>query len=222
MPGAGATRSVGAAIAAAPRPEPRSTRGRRTRAALVEAARAVFERDGFLDARIADITREAGVAVGSFYTHFSGREEIFAAVLAEVQEDMLQPTSHALLEDDPLAVIDAANRSYLSAYRRNARMNGLMEQVAAIDETFMALRQRRAEVFVRRNARGIRRLQELGLADRELDAAVAADALSHMVSRMANHVFVHGRPVPFEKLVWTANRLWANALRIPIDERDAQ
>src|SRR4051812_15024076 len=65
------------------RSPPRSTRGRRTRAALVAAARAVFERDGLQDARIRDITETAGVAVGSFYTHFATREDIFAAVLAE-------------------------------------------------------------------------------------------------------------------------------------------
>ena len=35
--------------------------------------------------------------------------------------------------DDPVAVIEAANRAYLVAYRRNARLMALMEQVAQID-----------------------------------------------------------------------------------------
>jgi len=47
---------------------PASARGTRTREALVRAARRVFERHGFLDARITDIAAEAGVASGSFYT----------------------------------------------------------------------------------------------------------------------------------------------------------
>ncbi|MBN9622078.1 MAG: helix-turn-helix transcriptional regulator [Actinobacteria bacterium] len=67
-----------AAVEAA-RPAPRSPRGLRTRTALVEAARTVFERDGYLEARITDITKEAGVAAGSFYTYFDSKEEIFEA-----------------------------------------------------------------------------------------------------------------------------------------------
>ncbi len=200
------------AIADAPRPEPRSARGRRTRAALVTGARTVFERDGFLDSRIVDIAAEAGVAVGSFYTHFRDREEVFAAVLAEVEEDMLAP---ALTESgDVRTVVEAANRTYFEAYRRNARMNALMEQVAAIDAGFMALRRRRADRFIERNARAIRRLQDEGVADPELDPAIAAAALSGMVSRMAYRAFVEGRASPIDTLVTTATRLWLNALRI--------
>lgn len=208
-----------AMIAARPGPEPKSARGKRTRAALIGAAREVFERDGFLDARIADIAGAAGVAIGSFYTHFESREEIFAAVLAELQEEMLHP-SPQYGGDHPstLALLESNNRAYLLAYRRNAKLNALMEQVAAVDPEFMKLRQERSEAFIRRNASFIRRLQRDGLADPELDADLAAGGLSQMVSRMANRAFVQGRSVPFEKLVGTTTRLWANALRIPTEE----
>ena len=60
-------------------------------AALVAAARRVFERDGFLEARITDITAEAGVASGSFYTYFTPKEDAFAAVMEELNEEMLHP-----------------------------------------------------------------------------------------------------------------------------------
>jgi AcrR family transcriptional regulator len=46
----------------------RTARGNRMRKALVSAARRVFERDGYLDARIVDITADARVATGSYYT----------------------------------------------------------------------------------------------------------------------------------------------------------
>lgn len=206
-------------MAFAPVTEPRSARGTRTRAALVAAARRVFERDGYLDARITDIALEAGVATGSFYTHFDGKPAVFAAVLAEVHEETLHPR----LEDpvppgDPVAVIEASNRAYLKAYRRNAKLMGLMDQVALIDDDFRRLRLKRAEAFAQRNAKSIRRLQAQGLADPALDPLQAARGLDAMVSRMANMVFVHGGRIPFESLVQTVTRLWANALRIPIDE----
>jgi len=43
-------------------------RGVRTRQALVDAARVVFEREGYLDARLTDITAEASCSSGTFYT----------------------------------------------------------------------------------------------------------------------------------------------------------
>lgn len=195
-----------------------TARGARTRDALVAAARTVFERDGYVDARITDITAEAGVATGSFYTHFDGKAAVFAAVMAEVHEETLHPRLEATApRDDPVALIEAANRAYLLAYRRNARLMGLMEQVALIDDDFRKLRLERARTFAQRNAKSIRRLQADGLADPGLDPLLAAHAINGMVSRMASMVFVHGARIPFEALVATVTRLWANALRIPHD-----
>lgn len=197
------------------RAAPRSARGHRTRAALVAAARTVFERDGFLDARITDITKEAGVASGTFYTYFDSKEEIFQAVVEAVQEDMLHPRLRERLgEEDPLALIDAANRDYLLAYKRNARLMALFEQVAQIDDEFRELRRKRGAAFVRRNAKMISRLQESGRADPELDPMIAAHALSGMVGRIAYSVYNLGERIPFERLVTTLNQLWANALKL--------
>ena len=205
------------AAAASPRAAAVSPRAARTRDALVRGAREVFERDGFVDARIVDIAAEAGVATGSFYTYFDDKQAAFAAVLAEVREEMSTPrVSEARSgEDDPVAAIEAANRAYLEVYRRNARLMALMEQVAAIDEEFRRWRLDSSTAVARRNARGIRRLQERGLADPELDADVAAAALGVMVSRMAHLVFTQGHRVSFDTLLAQVTLLWANALGIP-------
>lgn len=195
--------------------EPASRRGRATRATLVAAARTVFERDGFLDARIVDIAREAGVATGTFYTYFDDKEAAFAAVMGEVTEEMLHPVlAEHRIEGDPVATIQQTHRAYLESYRRNARLMALMEQVATIDDDFRELRRRRAVEFSRRNARLIAGLQKQGLADPELDPYLASSALSSMVSRMAYNKFVLGEKVPLERLVATLTRLWASALRL--------
>ena len=198
---------------------PRRADAERNRAALVGAARRVFERDGYVRARITDIAEEAGVAHGSFYSHFAGKPEIFAAVMAEVEEEMLHP-GPALTAGadpvDPVTVIEAANVAYLEAYRRNARLMALLEQVATVDEDFRELRRRRSEAFLARNARAVRRLQRAGLADPDLDADLASLALSTMVSRSAYVTFALGQgPSDIGPLAATLTRLWVNALRIP-------
>ncbi len=192
---------------------PTAIRGARTREALVAAARRIFERDGFVDARIADIAAEAGVATGSFYTHFAGKEAAFAAVIGELNEEALHPRLEVdRAVADPVAVIEAAHREYLHAYRRNARLMRLLEQVSLVDDDFRRLRLERAAAFAERNAKAIRRLQAAGLADSTLDPLPTAHALNAMVSRMANLVYVHGEDIPFDALVATLTALWANAL----------
>ncbi|MGH1563585.1 TetR/AcrR family transcriptional regulator [Mumia sp. DW29H23] len=198
------------------REPPRTARGARTRARLVTAARRVFERDGYLDARLADITTEAGTAAGSFYTYFTSKEEIFAAVLEEVKEEMLHPHVRDVSRtDDPVAVIAAGNRAYLESYARNAQLMRLLEQVAAIDDRFADMRWQRGRAFTERNARSIRALQERGLADPEVDADLAATALSMMVSRTAYNTYVLGDARDLDTLTATLTRLWVNALGIP-------
>jgi AcrR family transcriptional regulator len=198
---------------------PATVRGARTRAGLVAAARKVFERNGYLDAKLTDITKAAGCATGSFYTYFANKEQIFAAVLEQAQQDMLHPGMDRVDDaDDPYAVLEASNRAYLEAYRRNAKLMGLLEQVAQVDPEFRAFRARRADAFIERNAGGIADLQARGIADAGVDPVLAARALSGMVSRTAYATFVLGEAgdVDFEALVSTVTRLWANALRFPI------
>jgi AcrR family transcriptional regulator len=194
---------------------PRSARGQRTRAALIDAARLVFERDGYLDARMTDISAAAGVAAGSVYTYFTNKEEIFSAVAEQVQEEMLHPRLRQRTGiTDPRRLIDLANREYLRSYKKNAKLMGLFEQVAQIDESFRKLRIERSRAFAKRNATMIRELQQAGLADSTLDPLITAQALSSMVSRMAYTTFVLEFPVSFERLVSTLNQIWINALQL--------
>jgi AcrR family transcriptional regulator len=207
---------------AAPLPaEPLTARGARTRGALVRAARDVFERDGFVKARVTDIADAAGVAHGSFYTYFRDKKDVLVAVLAELQEEMLHPRlRRTALDDDPAAAVEGANRAYLDAYRSNAGLMALLEDMAAVDEDFLRLRRERTEAFVSRNARAIRRLQKQGLADPELDAEIAALAISSMVSRTAYAAFVYDDAADFDAILRTVTRLWLNALRIPTNRKD--
>ena len=204
-----------------PTRRPSTQRGLRTRSALVAAARRVFEDSGYLDSRLIDITRAAHCSAGTFYTYFTSKEEILAAVLEQARDDMLHPgTERVDPHDDPAAVISASNRAYFEAYRRNAKLMALLEQVSNIDPDFRRLRRERADAFVRRNARSIESLQKRGVADTDLDPLLASRALSSMISRLAfNHFVVDaedGNPdADYEALLATATRLWVNALRIP-------
>jgi AcrR family transcriptional regulator len=64
-----------------PAPPPSTQRGEATRAKILEAAHGLFLKHGFHGASMRQIADGAGLALGGIYNHFSGKEEIFAAVL---------------------------------------------------------------------------------------------------------------------------------------------
>ncbi|WP_193072303.1 MULTISPECIES: TetR/AcrR family transcriptional regulator [unclassified Brevibacterium] len=200
---------------------PSTPRGIRTRASLVAAARTVFERDGFIDSRLTDITKEAQCSTGTFYTYFDSKEEALAAVLHEAQEDMLHPGPPQGHHKDRSVVesLEAGNRAYVEAYKRNAKLMLLLEQVAAVDPKFRRLRLDRGRAFAQRNCRWIKKLQDEGFADPSLDPVMSASALSLMVGRMAYFKYALEEPDwgTDDLLVETATKLWVNALGIPAD-----
>jgi AcrR family transcriptional regulator len=199
-------------------PAPRSRKGVQTRARLIEAARQVFERDGFLNARISDIAATANLSQGSFYHYFESKEQIFREV-AEAQERRLtEPDtdrSASRAELPAREVIHRANRRYFERYRDAAQLMGVIEQVSRYDEPVSAARFATMKHFAERAERSIRRMQREGLADKRVDAGIAADALGAMVARFAELWMVQGyRDYDFEKAVDQLSRLWANALGI--------
>lgn len=64
--------------------QPKTKRGKTRREQILRAAERVIGRLGFADASIAEITREAGTAQGTFYIYFSSKEEIFRELVAEM------------------------------------------------------------------------------------------------------------------------------------------
>jgi len=127
---------------------------------------------------------------------------------------MLHPHVRELNENDPIGAIEASNRAYLEAYERNAKLMQLLEQVATIDDEFREMRKRRADAFMRRNARAIQDLQASGLADPTLNPLLAAGALSGMVARAAYTNWVLGEDWDFDELAKTLTQLWVNGLKI--------
>ncbi|MEZ5184701.1 MAG: TetR/AcrR family transcriptional regulator [Candidatus Nanopelagicales bacterium] len=185
---------------------PRTARGRRTRTALLDAAREAFEQRGFDDCRMNDIADAAGVSHGTVYTYFESKEEILGQVIDELLVDLrddLRTTAK-----DPMKRIDEANRRYLQAYRDNSRLLRVIEQAAVTDPE---LGNRLDEFRRRYHARvttALRRLQEQGRATADLPPDVAATALCAMVEGFSRY---WQRPLT-DDINATLTSLWVNAL----------
>jgi AcrR family transcriptional regulator len=90
----------------------------RTRAALIEGARAVFARQGVDATAIAEITEAADVGFGSFYNHFSSKEEIAEAVLTQVIAEQGAAVERLTTDlEDPAEVVSVAHRYFVRRAR---------------------------------------------------------------------------------------------------------
>jgi AcrR family transcriptional regulator len=87
-------RASAPAEGAAPARGARTERGARTRTRLLEAAEQVFTDLGYHEASIVKIAEAAGVAPGTFYLYFSGKQGIFD----EVVEDLNRRVRRAMGE----------------------------------------------------------------------------------------------------------------------------
>lgn len=177
----------------------------------------VFARDGFLKARIADIASEAKVSYGAFYHYFDSKESIFREIAEEMEVALLSMDDLSHSRGNPAAPyerIREANRSYLTAYRRHAGIMRVIEEVSRYDDQVKAVRDRRHDEFAARLNASIRRLQESGVADPDVDGRYAAMALGGMVAAFAAALFVGQAPYEFEQAVDQLTLLWANALGI--------
>ena len=194
------------------------TRGQRTRAGLVTAAKVVFEGTPFADTRITDITAQAGVATGTFYTHFSAKEEIFREVAVEVLAAMASSGRLELdaIDHDPIAGeggVAATIRRYYLTCLDNAGVARSIEQVAALDPDVARARRETVVEGVKQVQRWIRELQRRGICDTEIDAWTTAMVLHTMTVRVAyDHLLASGEGHDLDRLVEAVAHVWARTV----------
>lgn len=196
-----------------------SPRAKRTRAQLLAAAQRVFERDGYLDARVADIAAEAGVSHGSFYTYFTSKNDVFRAVMQSAL-DNVYASGAAPIEDKNLGQrerIDLANRQFIEVYREHTALMALFEQASTIDPEVRALRLAIRERAILRVRKSIERLQREGAANRDIDAHTTAASLIGMVNFTVYFWLVMGEEYDEATLLRTLNELWASAIGLAGD-----
>jgi len=87
---------------------------------IVHEARKLFSLKGFLSTGINDIIAAAGTSKGGFYNHFSSKEELFYAVLAESQKLWREKVLDSTREiESPIAKIVRIFINYKECYLKD-------------------------------------------------------------------------------------------------------
>jgi AcrR family transcriptional regulator len=190
-----------------------SAKAKRTQRRLLDAARQVFERDGFLKARVVDIAKEAGVAHGSFYTYYDSKQQIFRAVVADFTQLYVYELGGRADGQTAIQEIESGNRKFYETYLANRRMFELYEEAASYDNEV-----REHRIAGRKNAEGsvrksIERLQQLGLTPAHLDPEIVASCLVAMATHSLYSWHIREeRGYDMDHAVRTLSYLWAGAL----------
>ncbi|MGH9229259.1 MAG: TetR/AcrR family transcriptional regulator, partial [Acidimicrobiales bacterium] len=200
---------------AVPAGERRLTRrGLNTRNRLVEAAGEVFNSKPYTETRITDITARAGVSTGSFYTYFESKEALFRVVAQQALDEMLAAPRRDPhnTEGNPVRDIAYASRRYFHTCRERRVIAQSIELLRSSDTQ---IRMRRRETLLRgvkRAERWIRRFQDLGTCDANIDPWYTALALQAMNVNLAYDQLVHRDDVDdIEALVAAVTPIWARA-----------
>ncbi len=153
-----------------------TARGVRSRAALLDAARRLFQDKGYANTRIADITREAGMALGSFYTYFDNKEALLEQFAQDFKEEIdRQITRLDLSDGDSYRAIREMSAVYWNSCKNHVAELAAIFQASMIDKLF-AERWREIRSDAREHiASTIRALDEAGqVFNAEPDATASA------------------------------------------------
>ncbi|RNL61402.1 TetR/AcrR family transcriptional regulator [Nocardioides marmoriginsengisoli] len=186
---------------------------------LLAAARDVFTAKGLHAARITDITDGAGVAAGSFYTYFSSKEEIFAAVVRRLRTSALRhvptepPTSAAEVEP----WIHQTVENWVSALVDNAAQWMAINVAALGDEQVRDTLREQADPFAEALRAAFGTWIENGWIDPGVPCDVAVDAVVAMSEQAVSHWFYLDESKPsVEFAIEQLTHAWIAILRVDV------
>jgi len=184
---------------------PAQRKSDRTRRRILSAGKQLFDKRGYRDTTIDDITRRAEIAHGTFYLYFRGKREILKELLAQTFEEF-----DVLTSGDPMGAADVASlvRQSLETYQRNKLLMRLLREASASDSYF---REHYDEVFVgllvdHLQVNIARIQQSVPEAPKDLDPRAAARAIVGMIESFSYGIFVGGEDFPIDVAVDTLAR----------------
>ncbi len=114
---------------------PRTERGRRTVRKLLEAAAREFGERGYHEAAITGITARAGVALGTFYTYFESKEELFRALVRDMSNATRSHVAEAVAgAPDRLAAERLGLAAFIAFTRKHPELYRIIEEAQFVAE----------------------------------------------------------------------------------------
>ena len=182
-----------------------STKGRATRLALEQSARALFAMRGFHGTTLADITTAAGKSPAVFYRYFADKEDLLASLAESFLHDVLELPA---FPDDGDFFVGAVG-VYWTMFKPNIGIMVAIDQLAAAQPRFTMLQQQFRRFGRDIVAASVRTAQRQGFAA-ELDADHVALAIALLFERFTSVSLAEG--LSDDAAVATLSTIWKKTL----------
>ncbi|QTD55787.1 TetR/AcrR family transcriptional regulator [Parasphingorhabdus cellanae] len=114
--------------------QPRTARGLKTKRKLLDAAALEFGEKGFHEASITGITQRAGTALGSFYTYFDSKDELFSALVKDMSTRVKSHAAIAMTEwQDTLEREKLALEAFMNFAREHKEIYRIIDEAEFVD-----------------------------------------------------------------------------------------
>ena len=195
---------------------PVTPKGRRTRAIMLNAARKVFARHGYVAMRMADVASEAKLSMGALYRYFINKEDLFANLIEDIHEVLLE-SSRATFTDfgsDPYAALLEANRGYLHHYYENRDVMRAFFEAMTVHERYRKIWWQMRAHHVDRFVHSLRKYHHITDVN-GVDATIITEAMASMVEQSAYCWYaqedLYARHLPIDVAAETVTIIWYQA-----------
>jgi TetR/AcrR family fatty acid metabolism transcriptional regulator len=159
------------------------------RDALLRAAIETFAARGFFNAQVADVARTAGVAAGTVYLYFRGKDDLLISIFEKTMKEAIATGRESIARHtDPLAQLRTIARLHLDRMSRDRDLAVVFQvelrQSTKFMERFSATHLREYLGIIRDV---IARGQSIGIFRKTLNPTLAAKLLFGMLDEMATN-----------------------------------
>lgn len=157
---------------------PRTARGERTLRKILDAALVEFGERGFAETSIVGITQRAKVALGTFYTYFDSKEDVFRALVRDMSEQVRLAVAPVLGgPGDTLEAEQRALTAFLDFVRTHKQVYRIIDEAEFVDPEGFRQHYENAAARIAQRLRGGVQAGHLTAADSPFAEEVLAWAL---------------------------------------------
>ncbi|MGW0176817.1 TetR/AcrR family transcriptional regulator [Rhodococcus sp. NPDC003322] len=192
---------------------PNTTKGRQTRTRLLDAARAVFARDGYVGTTMSGVATEAGMSLGGLYRYFKDKDDLFSALIADTHDDLFRASGNLKhrLEDEPYEALLESNTGYLAHYYDNRDIMRTLVEAASVDPQFREFWWKMRNRHIDRFTTALK--SKCGIVEvAGQPSSVMVEAMACMVEQSAYVWYaqdaLQDRTMPVEQAAEVVTRIW--------------
>jgi AcrR family transcriptional regulator len=191
-------------------------RNEQTRSALLEAGGSLLREVGYARTSVAQITRRANRAHGTFYLHFENKRDLVSVLLDDMADETRRHTGKIWRTAPRVDAMWMGIRDFLALITPERSLWSLLEEAVALEEGAASLRSKLRQMYVEPILRSIQERPD-GLISRDANLELVANLL---ISTGLYFARTGNLPASPDVTALHLTVVWCRAVGQPITEAD--